>query len=164
MKRLISTVLCILVLSFIPFSAFATKPLSEDNAIPELLDCITLEVTSDGIASATNLAGENIARSSISRYGYGYLTSSSHGVTIYPEGSGIGGMGVTIRTSSSWNGYMACHMFDSEGNVQFEYQAISSNGERYFNDLLTVNPSFYCFNFLGIPDGVAVNVWIWIYG
>lgn len=161
-KRFVPFLISIVMLSCATATAFAYETTYPSDL--DVKDCITLEVTSEGIVSATNMDGQVVPMSSISGYGYSYLTSSDHAFIIYPEGSGIGGMGVTIKTSSSWNGYMSCHMFDNEGNVQFMDQAIYSNGEKYFNDLLTVNPGYYIFNFLGIPNGVAVNVWIWIYG
>lgn len=161
-KRLVSGVVTLAVMSVSAVSAFAADIEANDNETTEAQECIMLTVTSEGITSTQS--NENVPRSTISGYAYGYINKKDHSVTVDVEGSGIGGMGVTIRTSSSWNGEMRCAMFDNEGNFPFMNKKILSNGETYFNDLLTVNPAYYVFSFLDIPEGESVHVWIWVYG
>lgn len=148
-------------------TAFAAEPETTESAT-----CYNLEVSSDGIVSCTDENGNEVStispRSSISGYGSDTLSSSNPAIVIYPDASGIGGMGITIKTSSSWNGYMkliavAQYSSSSYATLIDDY-AISSNTEVYFNDLLHRSPGYIMFAFDGIPSGKTVSAQIWVYG
>lgn len=147
-------------------TAFAAEPQPDVEAT-----CYNLEVSSNGVVSCTDENGNEVPtispRSSISGYGSGSLSSSNPAIIIYPQASGIGGMGVTINTSSSWSGYMkltaVAHYASSNATLINNY-AVSSNTEVYFNDLLHRSPGYIMFAFDGIPSGKTVNTQIWVYG
>ncbi len=127
-----------------------------------------VELTSDGVASITdedgNPVSDSVLRSSISGYDQDTLTANNPGIAVYVNSSGIGGMGATVETSSSWNGYMSLDVFDSNGKIYCEDFAIYSNGTKYFNNWLHVSPSWVLFSFKGIPSGQSVFAKIWVYG
>lgn len=77
---------------------------------------------------------------------------------------GIGGMGITVKTSSSWSGYMTLLVIGRDGSIPLNDVKIPSNGETHFNDLLHYSTTGYAFQFTGIPEGRSVFVQIWIYG
>ena len=136
------------------------------------ISCYNLEISSEGVVSCTDENGNILPviepRSSISGYGNEYLTSSITAIVIYPEASGIGGMGITINTSSNWNGYMSliaeAQYGTSSHNRIIDNYAIPSNGEIYFNDILHFGPTLLVFAFDGIPQGQTVYTQIWVYG
>lgn len=163
-KRILGTIMTaiLLVMSF-GTTTFAAEPATTPDAT-----FYTLECTSEGVVSITdedgNAVSDSVLRSSISGYEQETMTTDPAGVIVYVQSSGIGGMGATVETSSSWNGYMSLDVFDSNGKVYCEGVAVSSNGSKYFNNWLHYSPSWVWFSFRGIPSGQSVSVQIWVYG
>lgn len=159
-KRFISVAMTmVMMLLMCSTTAFAAEtPAVDTSTVKE----VTLELNSDGIVSAD---GDFSILSTISGYEQKTISSSDSAILVWTDGSGIGGMGVTVETSSSWSGYMSTNMLDTfNGKVPFQNYAIYSNGTTYFNNLTTYNPAYYIFTFAGIPSGQTVFVKIWIYG
>ena len=142
--------------------AFSAMAFAEEKSTPTKL--YNLEVTSEGIVGINEASVERSTTSSISGYDARTVVNTDSGVTIFVDASGFGGMGVTIKASSSWNGTMYVHMFDNLGNVVFESEPVSSNGETQFHNLWHWSPDYFGVNCTGIPDGVSVYVQVWIYG
>lgn len=162
-RRILAILMAIAICSCMSLTAFAAETEASQNAT-----CYTLEVTSDGVSSCHDGNGEEVLlvspRSTIS----GYDSETLYGgnvaaVQVIVQASGWGGMGATVKTSSSWNGYMSLDIFDSDGVVNREQVAVYSNGETYFNDMKHYSPSFVMFSFKGIPSGESVFVEIWVY-
>lgn len=139
------------------------------STVTEEATCYNLELTSNGISSITGTNGNNVplsVLSSISGYKNGTLSTDPDGIAVYVDAVGSGGMGITVKTTSSWNGYMSLDVFSYKGgSVPIEGASIYSNGERQFHDLTHgPAPVYYFFGFKGIPSGESVGVEIWIYG
>lgn len=163
-KRILGTFLsAIMLIMALGTTAFAAEPATAPDAT-----LYTLECTSDGVASITdedgNTVSNSVLRSSISGYEQETMTTDPNGVVVYVDSSGIRGMGATVETSSSWNGYMSLDVFDSNGKIYCEDVAISSNTTKYFNNWTHISPSWVWFSFKGIPSGQSVFVKIWVYG
>lgn len=163
-KRLVSGVVTLVVMSFSAMSAFAADVETNDIETAEEQECIMLTVTSEGITSVTDANGERSVTGSISGYGYSCLRSNSTGLWIYTEGEGKCNMGITIKTQSSWDGTMTFFLCDGKGKVFCRDRPISSNKETVIPATSIEVASPYIFNFSGIPEGVEVHTWIWIYG
>ena len=146
-------------------TAFAAET-ETDNA-PEA-KCYNLEVTSDGIESVVDEDGNKVdpglLRSSISGYNQATISGDPVGVLVFVSASGVGGMGITVKASSSWSGYMSLDMIGSNGSIPLSGKAVYSNGETQVNNLQHNSPSYYVFSFRGIPSGQSVFVQIWVYG
>ena len=168
MKNITKRIACIvaamlMICTCVGTTAFAAEPEETSEAT-----CYNVEFTSDGVQSITDETGNAVDSptllSTISGYGDGTLTNDPDGFIIYVDSSGWGGMGVTVKASSSWNGYMSLDIVGEDGSVPAKQRAISSNGETYLNDLFHYNPAYYLFSFRGIPSGQSVYVQIWVYG
>lgn len=140
---------------------------AETETTPEA-KCYSLEVTSDGIESAIDENGNKVdpglLRSSISGYNQATISGDPAGVLVYTSASGTGGMGITVKASSSWYGYMSLDMIGSNGSIPLSGKAVYSNGETQVNNLTHNNVGYYVFSFRGIPSGQSVFVQIWVYG
>ncbi len=163
-KRILATLmLAITLVTSLGSTVFAAEPSPTSDTT-----LYTLECTSEGVVAITDEYGNSVskvsARSSISGYEQLTMTSNPTGVIVYVDSSGIGGMGATVQTSSSWDGYMSLDVFDSNNKLYCEDVAISSNGTKYFNNWLHYSPSWVWFSFKGIPSGQSVFVKIWVYG
>lgn len=133
-------------------------------------------LNSDGIVSVSDENGDIVSisdeesgimpLSSISGYNKGNLTSSSRGFLVWVDASGIGGMGVTVKTTcSTWkNGTITFNLAANTGAIPIKDAHISSNGETKWNDLLHGSPAYFLADFSGIPSGHTVTAEIWIYG
>lgn len=148
-------------------TAFAAESETASDTTPEAT-CYSLEVTSNGVASITDEDGNEVdsisPRSSISGYNQATLTGDPVGVSVFVDSSGWGGMGVTVKASSSWSGYMNLDIIGSDGKVPLQGKSVYSNGETKVNNLYHYNPDYYVFSFRGIPSGQSVFVQIWVYG
>lgn len=163
-RLILATTTLVASLSLMSVPTFATEVDTINDNVNNAGEAITLELTSEGIVSASASSKGIMPYSSISGYEQQTINSSDHGVIVFTSGSGIGGMGVTIKASSSWNGDMTVHMAGYDGSTPFMNAKVTANGTTYFNNLITTNPAFYLFNFLDIPSGVSVFVQIWVYG
>lgn len=135
--------------------------------------CYNLAVSSDGMVTCTDENGNELSNvsplSSISGYTSGSVTKDKNLIVLYPDNSsGIGGMGITVKASSSWNGNMklavGAQYTNSGVSTVFKDKTVKSNGETYFNNLLHRSPGYLVFVFNGIPSGKTVNLQIWVYG
>lgn len=164
-KRLLGIVLsAMFVCMSLGTAAFAAEPVKPVDAT-----CYNVELTSEGIASITDQDGNEIdpssvTRSSISGYESDTLSGDPCGVQVFVDANGWGGMGITIKTSSTWSGYMSLDVLGEDGNAPLTGKAVYSNGETQFHDLWHYTPMYYLFSFRGIPSGQSVNVQIWVYG
>ena len=117
----------------------------------------TLEVTSDEV---------KVVRSSISGYGSKTLTKqgSGNGIFITCNGSGWGGMGITIDTHCSQGTetieFIGTSTIGFGSNIE---GTITTNDHIVFEDLIQRNLSEYMIAF-SIPEGFSVFVEVWIYG
>ncbi len=125
-----------------------------------------LEVSSEGIVSCTDENGNSVSnispRSTISGYTNGTVNRNNPMLVLYPDvATGIGGMGVTIKTSSSWKGNfnvtIGAH-YVSGMNTVLQNASISSNAENYFEDLMHRAPGYLVFTFGNIPVNTNVKV------
>lgn len=145
--------------------SFGTTAFAAETGETNEAKCYNLEVTSEGVSSITDAEGNTVSpRSTISGYEQTTLSGDPAGIVVYVDSSGWGGMGVTVKASSSWNGYMNLDILSSEGDIPAQGKAVYSNGETYLNDLFHYNPPYYLFSFRGIPSGQSVFVQIWVYG
>lgn len=162
-RRLVLGIVAFMLMSLNVETAFATSVETNDMELANA-ECIELTLTSEGITSVTDASGENLARGAIYGYGYGCLSSNSTGIVIYPDGNEVRNMSITIKTQSSWNGIMALYLADNEGRELIRKRAVYSNDEGdVITGLTSYNPGFFLFVFDGIPAGVEVHTWIWIY-
>lgn len=164
MKWIRKRSLCIVLLSLFVLSFSTTAFASEIDNIDNT-KCYNLEVTSEGISSITDENGDSVSPySTISGYEQATLTNDPAGVQVFIDSSGWGGMGVTVKASSSWNGYMNLDILSPDGDIPAQGRSVYSNGETYLNNLFHYNPPYYLFSFRGIPSGQSVFVQIWVYG
>lgn len=160
---LMATIMCLATGT----TAFAAETTSDTKGT-----CYNLEVSGDGIVSCTDENGNVVSdispRSTISGYTQGTISRNNNLLVIYPdEASGIGGMGINIKASSSWNGNFTVSVGAkySNGIATVVNQAcISSNAENHFEDLMHRDPSYLVFTFGNIPSNTTINVQIWVYG
>ena len=164
-KRLLSIALsAMFVCMSLGTTVFAAEPNEATSAT-----FYNVELTSEGITSITDQNGneinpDSVTRSSISGYESDTLSGDPCGVQVMVDANGWGGMGVTIKTSSSWSGYMSLDVLGDDGNAPLTGKAVYSNGETKFNNLWHYTPMYYLFSFSGIPAGQSVSVQIWVYG
>lgn len=124
---------------------------------------ITYEVTSEGIISA-EVDGQVMPRSSISGYANGNCDGPSC-IFICPViSSGEGGMGITVKASSSWDGYMSMDITSGGFQYYVKDYAMPSNGERQFHDLYHEAPTQVALLLMGIPVNEYVHIDMWVYG
>lgn len=163
--RIIGALMSLMLCVGFAITGLATPTFAAESTETNKAQCYTFEVTSDGIASVSDENGNEISTySSISGFEQGTISSNPDGIIVYPTSSGWGGMGVTIKASSSWSGYMNLDIAGSDGNVPLKGKAVYSNGQTVVNNLWHYNPSYYVFSFRGIPSGQSVFVQIWVYG
>lgn len=167
MKKFLSILLALLMLMSISATAFAAEP-AEDISKKTEATVYNVVLNSDGIVSVSDEDGGIMPLSSISGYASGSVTSSSPGFLVWVDASGIGGMGVTVKTSCpGWNGTITFDLISNDGNSHpVKGKSISTNGESQYHNLFhgIPVPAYYLANFSGIPAGYTVNAEVWIYG
>lgn len=165
-RRIIAIFLVTIMCLTTALTSFAAEP-----KISERANCYNFEVSSEGIMSCKDINGNEISNPFSARamlgYNNGTLSHSKNFVVVDADDAVIGTMGITVQTSSSWNGdllmYATVNNSSTGGEFIKDYN-ISSNEEVYFNDLWYVGPFSLVFLFSGIPQGVTVNVQVWVYG
>ena len=170
-KRIITCLLATFTILCTSVTVFASENTVDKANIPTAT-LYNVELTSEGIASITNEDGSKVpasTRSSISGYEQTNISGNPAGVFVYPTASGIGGMGATVQSSSSWNGFMSLDILSSDGLTSATGMAVPSNGEWKLNDVYAngithYSPAYLLFSFKGIPAGQSVSVKIWVYG
>lgn len=162
-KRFLAIVMAMAMCVCFASTAFADEPESE-----KCVSAYTVEATSEGISSIVDENGNEVLPSVMRSYIFGYaqgtVTSSKSHIPVYPETVSSGGMGITVKASSSWNGDMYLTVIGQDASVPLDNARVSSNGETYFNNLWHTTTSAYGFAFTGIPEGQSVYVQIWVYG
>ena len=159
-KRLVSVVAAFTVMALNATSSFAsdveTNDFDEKNG-----ECIELTVTSEGI---TSINGERSTNGSIYGYGYECLRRETPHVILAPDGEGRCTIGLTIKMQSTWDGYLSLFFDDGKGNRLISDRAVWSNTENIITGIETDYTPNYVLHFNGIPEGVEVHTWVWIYG
>lgn len=154
-KKLFSLFVAFSLCMAIAIPVFAEEN-STDASAPNCAS-YTLEVTSDEV---------KVVRSSVSGYGSKILTSqgSGNGILVSCNGSGWGGMGITIDTHCSQGNYTIEFIGTSTIGFGSDISGIiTTNDHIVFEDLIQRNLSEYMIVFT-IPEGVSVSVEVWIYG
>lgn len=103
--------------------------------------------------------------SSVSGYARKTLTKSNNIIDISCTSSGWGGMGITVKTSSASNtqvSFFGAPFGDNSIAEQISGN-MSTNAEKQFHNLSHNGLSDYYLVFT-IPDGVSIDVQVWIYG
>ena len=157
-KRIFSVLLTLALCLTCAMPTFAAeKAPAEASSTEKTAKLYTFEVNGD--------AETSVARSSISGYNQKSLTSRISIIEIPVSSSGLGGMGITIKTSCSGN-----YQLDYIGYVSGGEPASDISGSMSSNDTVEYNglwhgpgTSEYTLLF-GIPQGVSVLVQVWIYG
>lgn len=163
-KRFIACLLTVVTTFCFTFSASAEEATTGIDAIPQG-QLVSYEVTSDGIQSVDYGNGA-VPYSSISGFNQGTLGSTykDNYIVVDITASGTGGMGITIKTFSSWNGYMNMLINTNMGDVYVDRYAIYSNEEVQFHDLVHWSPRTIEVTLQGIPEGQSVFIQVWVYG
>lgn len=156
-KRILSTLLVLTLCLSLSSSVFAAdtttnKAAEEKNLIGEY----TFEVSGDGTVTP---------KSSVSGYNQKTVTAGNNGILIDCNGQGIGGMGITIETSSSSSNsyidYAGAPTIGSASNV---------SGKIWMNDHIELKSNLWHNNLgeyflaFGVPSGQSMFVKVWIYG
>lgn len=161
-KRIMSSILAIVMCFALQLSVFATESLNSVSVSEDT------EVASE-VITEEDPSIMPLGTGSISGYAYKRVRNGDNAIIIPINGNGIGGMGITIKTASSYQGEIAYHgalltdlpftwASDIDGKV-------SSNGEKVWSNLnhATGNNFEYIIAF-DMPAGVEMDVWVWIYG
>lgn len=159
-KRQIFSVLLALTLCFTcAIPTFAAEESPEDSFVS------TKETAKLYTFDVSDTDGASITRSSISGYNQKTLTSSNGMIEIPVSSSGIGGMGITIKTNCSGNYQLEYIGYVSGGEPASDISgSMTSNDNKEHHNLWHgVGTSEYTLVFK-IPQGVSVNVQVWIYG
>lgn len=167
MKKFLSIILALVMTMAVTTTAFAAEPKTTNTDTIDVTK-YNVELNSDGIVSVSDENGNIMPFSSISGHTNGYVSSKSPSFPVWVDSSGIGGMGVTVKTScSNWNGTITFNLMSDKGSHAIINQPIPTNGERQYHNLmhgLPSQPAYYLAGFSGIPDGYTVNAQVWIYG
>lgn len=173
MKKIFNVFLALIltVVFSAPTFAAETSSISAKSITPDIYN---VALNSKGIISISNKNSirdlnsnnEIIPLSSISGYNNGNLTSSSKGFIVRVSADGIGGMGVTVKTSCpTWtNGTITFNLLGNNGSIPISNAKISSNGETKWSNLMHGSPAYFLADFSGIPSGHTVYAQVWIYG
>lgn len=168
MKKIVSIFLAIIMMATLPSAAFASEFSGEIESTLPKATLYNLALNSDGIVSVSDENGDIMPLSSISGYQNGNVSKGSSGFTVWVNASGIGGMGVTVKTSCpNWpDGEIRFTLIGENGSVPINNSLIYANGEANYSNLwhgLPV-PSYYLAGFSGIPEGYTVYAQVWIFG
>lgn len=155
-KRFLSIALALTLCLSLSNSVFAKDTNnSESMQDKEVIGEYTFEVSGEG--SITPM-------SSVSGYGQRTVVAGDNGIIVNCNGQGLGGMGITIETSSS-NGnfkvdYVGGPYIGSGSDISGE---IGSNDHIERHNLWQSGLQEYLISF-GVPSGVSMLVTVWIYG
>ena len=166
LKKRLST---LLLSAIIAVSAFA-MPVSAAE-----VDTLSTSEKSSVTNAVLNVDGSiaSVTRSSIDGYAHVTLSSSNPSFILWPNGSGVGGMGITVNTYSSSNAYCPLIMRGNDGSDPFSFYqnerdhtvCLNQRGQEFKDArIYTTNPAYYSVSLKSIPAGVSVDFEIWIYG
>lgn len=166
MKKVFSILLAFSMVMSLSIPAFAAESPVEVSVAAEAT-MYTMELTSEGIVSISDEDGNIMPFSSISGYQNGNVTENSNSFLVWVDASGLGGMGVTVKTScSTWTGTITFNLIGDNGSQPIKNSSISTNGEKNYSNLfhgLPV-PNYYLAGFSGIPSGHTIYAQVWIFG
>ncbi len=156
-KRIISIVLVAVMCLALNVTAFAAEITSNSSVSSDTEVVVGQE---DEIMP--------LGTGSISGYAYKRLTSTDRAIIVPLSASGFGGMGVTIRVSSSYQGKVDCVgrvvSYTPLMWVDGIDGQVSTNGETYFKGNHLGGDGLEFVIALDVPSGVEMDVWIWVYG
>ena len=136
---------------------FAAEKAPAEASTEKTAKLYTFEVNGD--------AETSVARSSISGYNQKSLTSGNSIIEIPVSSSGLGGMGITIKTSCSGNYQLDYIGYVSGGEPASDISGSMSSNDTVEHHDLWHGPGTSEYTLLfGIPQGVSVLVQVWIYG
>lgn len=104
--------------------------------------------------------------SSVSGYARKTLTKGNNMILVECDGEGIGGMGVTIRATSSSGGsvsFSGASYGSYSGASDISGSVVLNGPDKEFHGLWHNQLAYYAIVF-DIPDGVSIDVQVWIYG
>ena len=167
MKKCFCILLSLVMIMSLSATAFAAEPKDNSNNDVKVTK-YDVELGSEGIVSVSDENGNIMPTSSISGYANADVTSNASSFRVNVSASGIGGMGVTVKTScANWNGTITFSLISNTNSKPINQERIPTNDETYFNGLvqgLPSSPAYYIALFEGIPSGYTIHVDIWIYG
>ena len=149
MKKLLSVFMAMLMLFSLNATAFAADVPNTNNV------SIISTNQKNSIAPASTIGG----------YARGTISNDSPNLLVHTSGSGIGGMGITVKNTCTAGNYrIGMYLIEGTDRLVLDNVTAYTNREFYFNDLLTYNAPYYVFTFVDIPEGVSFDCKIWIYG
>lgn len=101
--------------------------------------------------------------STISGYNQKTISTAHSSIEIECTGSGIGGMGVTVETSSDQTVILSMSLFEGNRRV-LDHVQITTNQHIEFHDLIHYGVGTYSIQFHNVPVGVTFLCKTWIYG
>lgn len=126
-----------------------------DESLENVVYFGTFEVSEDGISPRSSVGGFNQVT----------ITSSSNAILIECNGSGWGGMGITIKTSSSYGPEgVSFHGASVIGSASSIDGNMSTIDEKVFNNLWQMDLQEYCIAFDMAHGTNSFFVQVWIYG
>lgn len=151
-KRIVSLLLA-LVLCF----SFATSASAAEISTPQKnTELYTFEVTKDG----TSL----VARSSVSGYNQKSITTNDHNIVINCNGSGAGGLGITIETSCSQTYEINYAGSSTIGYGDSISGKMTTNDHKEFHGKWQDTLTQYVIGFSAPNGRASYFVKVWIYG
>lgn len=162
LNRIIAVIMAITLTFGISIPALAADTDVKNNDKP-IAHHVEYEVSSNGLETVTYDGIQTC--SSISGYENATFTGGGgHMIVVPVVSSGVGGMGITVKTSSSWSGYVSMQIKSDDDVVYVNNYAMPSNGERKFNNLKHYSPMNVGVLIKGIPAGKTMRIDVWIYG
>ena len=158
-KRIFSILLTLAVCltCAIPTAFAAEQATVETFPVEKTAKLYTFEVNGNAEASLT--------RSSISGYNQKSLTSGNSIIEIPVSSSGLGGMGITIKTTCSGNYQLNYIGYVSGGEPASDISgSMSSNDTVEHHNLWHGSGTSEYTLLFSIPQGASVLVQVWIYG
>ena len=161
LNRIIAVIMAITLTFGISIPALAADTDVKNNDKP-IAHHVEYEVSSNGLETVTYDGIQTC--SSISGYENATFEGGGGQILVIPVvSSGVGGMGITVKTSSSWNGYVSMRITDGDIDYVNNY-AMPSNGERQFHNLTHYSPMNIGVLIYGIPAGKSMRIDVWVYG
>lgn len=159
-RRLFSCLLALALCLSMSVSAFATEIETVDNTVAPVVYKDNMDASSGDDSGIMPL-------SSLSGYAYQRIYKGNHIMFIDCDGSGIGGMGITIKTDCSTVNPIKVvgHVADGCGFAsEIKSTPMTTKQELKLNNLSHMGLSRYIIAF-DIPDGTPeFDAYVWIYG
>ncbi len=121
-----------------------------------------LSVSAESINSPSGTFSTN---SSISGYEQANLTKDKAAMLIYVDAEGIGGAGITVKTSCSAHYRIGLSVFSPDmSEAVCDNITFYTDSEVQFHDLIQMGGNPYVVILHDIPEGVTVFTQVWVYG